>query len=156
MRMVQQNPRCELQPHVPLADAFQHLDASGAQDGDTGSVDTRVRITQCDHHPRDAALGDGVSASRGAAMERARLERRVQRRPDNRQTAGSRIFSRRNLGVVLAGPLRMALPEQLTASTDDGAPHPGIVARIATCPLGLSHGQAHECLVLVQVNHDAP
>ncbi len=100
VRMVLEDPKPQLSPHFGLANTLDDLDAGFAQNANPLAIDARVRISNANHDASDPARGDRSRACRRASMERARLERRVERRSDHLLAACFGIARSRDLGVI--------------------------------------------------------
>jgi hypothetical protein len=129
MRVLFEHPMAELPPHLGFADSLRHLDFSILENTDTLTVDARVRVAHADHHFGNAALGDGRRACRRAAVERARLERRVKRGSGDDVSARSRVTSGRDLRVVFSGAERVTAAEELALRAHYDAAHSRVVSR---------------------------
>ena len=127
---------------VDRADAFDHLDARGAEALDAVAGDVRVRVARADDDPRDLRGDERFGARRCAAQVVARFEGYVERRPFD--VAAGRAH-RRDLGVLLARALVETLADDLPTAHED-RPHVG-VRRWVTEPPELE-GPAHKALVL--------
>lgn len=110
LRMMLEDPNTELPLDFGQADGLDDLDAAFPQNADAGAVYTRIRVTHGGHDTPQTTLDDGVCAGGSAPMERARLERRVQRGTHDRVPVRCRVFRCGDFRMVLARPACVAQP----------------------------------------------
>ncbi len=106
----------------------------------------RVGILDRRHHPRDSCRYDGVGAGRRLAVMRARLQRRVKRRPARRGAGAAQGF-----GLRMGAPARLrpaaADNDRLAVRAHHHGAHSGVRPGIAEPAATQREGERHEALV---------
>src|SRR5678809_1129174 len=121
MRVVHEDPVGQRPRYLVGADTLDDLDASVAEDLVSGTVDERVGIADAYDDAPDAVRDDGASARRGAAMERARLEGRVQRHVRERDPSRFAAPEGDDLRVIFSGPLGVSASQDAAVVIADDA-----------------------------------
>ena len=146
--VVLDDPNAELAPNLGFANALDDFDARLAQDANPRAIDAWMRVPHANDDPSEPPRCDRPGARRRAPMERARLERGVERCPDHAIPARLGVSRSGNLGVVFTRTERVPAAEQRAIRGDDHAADPGIVSRRAPGKLCLGDCHAHPVLIV--------
>src|SRR5882724_10313440 len=127
--MLLEHPEAELPSDFSLAYAFDDIDPRSAKDANALAVDARMRVAHADNDTSDSPLGDGSRARWGAAVERARLQCRVEGRARNIVAACVSVSRSGHLSVILSRSERVAATQELATLAHDDAADPRVVTR---------------------------
>ena len=149
VRMLVEDPQAELPTDFVLADTFDHRDTSVAQDANPFAVNTRMWVAHANDDSSDPAIGNRARARWCAAVERARLERRVECCASDTLAASLSVAGSSDLRVIFAGAQGVTESQELASEIHDRTTDPWVTSRRPARKFRFFNREPHPLLMVL-------